>query len=91
MPDHVAVHVALGAAMPSGAWHVEHLTLWFAPPPPTDNDTLEAEAIAAWIATNPRTEVVHLWRMHGDGWEEDEGIAEDRRRKRAVSEEDLPL
>jgi hypothetical protein len=29
--------------------------------------------------------------MEDDGWEEDPGIAEDRRRKRAVSEDDLPL
>jgi hypothetical protein len=90
-PVHVPVLLTLGVATPGGAWHVAHVTLWFAPPPPTDHATLEQEAIAAYSAANLRSDAVHVWLMEEDGWEEDAGIAEDRRRKRAVSEEDLPL
>jgi hypothetical protein len=91
MPDHVPVLLTLGVATPGGAWHVAHVTLWFAPPPPTDHATLEQEAIAAYTAANLRTDALHVWLMEEDGWEEDAGIAEDRRRKRAVSEDEMPL
>jgi hypothetical protein len=91
MTDHVPVSLVLAIALPGGVWSVERITPWFTPPPPTDHATLEQEAIATWVGTHPRTDAVHLWLMEDDGWEEDAGIAEDRRRKQAVSEDDLPL
>jgi hypothetical protein len=89
--DHIAVPLVLAIAEPGGTWHVEHITLWFTPPPPTDHAMLEQEAIATWVGTHPRTDAVHLWLMDDDGWEEDPSIAEDRRRRGATSEDDLPL
>jgi hypothetical protein len=88
----VPVPVTLAVATPDRTWHTEPLTLW-TDGEPLDHDTLEAEAIAAWVGADPRTDAVHLWLMdeQDDDWPEDAGIALDRRRKQATAEDDLPL
>jgi len=94
MTDHIPVPLVLAIAEPGGAWHVETLTLWYAPPPPTDHDTLEQDAIDAWIGANPRADAVHLWLMEDDGWEEDAAVTELRERRRRdtlLEPDDFPL
>jgi hypothetical protein len=91
------IDCALAIAEPGGAWRIESLTLWYAPPPPTDHDTLEADAIDAWIGANPRADAVHLWLMEDDGWEEDDeddeitAMRQRRRRETLDAPDDVPF
>lgn len=90
------IDLVLAIALPDSTWHTEAMTLWWGAGPAPDRATLEREAIAAWSATYPRSEAVHVWLYasalgHDESWPEDDGIAEDRRRKGALAEDDLPL
>jgi hypothetical protein len=89
------IHCALGIALPGGAWHVAHVTLWLpndgAPVTPA---TLEREAIAAYSAAYLRTDAVHVWLMEDDGWEEDDeqtAMRQRRRRDTLDAPDDLPF
>jgi hypothetical protein len=64
--------IALGIAEPGGVWHVETLTLHWDTDDVPDRLALEREAIAAWTASNVRSEAVHVWLMEDDGWDEDD-------------------